>query len=600
MNYPTIGVKKLQLIFILIAFATLLGIAFCLKYNCYLPESYFLCVICLFICLFAAVKFQFLAPVYPFFLIIYANVILSVFTLRYGLFHGDSQIDLISVLDIIRNHHVIIGQTYLSSSFPMIHVFSSIMGMIVGMQDVQNIYNVIIWVPLIIGVLSSLVIYIIVKKLTNEVTGLLTAIIWISLPFVSRWLIQFTRTTMAILFLLLLGLLLASKYRRKMGAEFYIVVLITTMALIVSHPVVSFFALLSLVFTLLVIQTMPLLNRQIITEYLGFNLPRKGDISLLLVLFSCILLISYWIYIGYAFDPFINVFHEYTAKLGNFSGSIFGKIVTNQAESSFSATSNELKLFGLFRVVLFVVTSILGLLFLLQNKQPETEKHIVVGIIESFAIFGLLFLAGNLVLGVASTSSYRTVVYSSAWLILTSGYFVYKYIGDPDCNNIKKAMVSLTIIIFILPAPIFTGEVVLPSDWIYSSDPTSVIDYDHGENQRFLEYYHFTVPLWIEQYTDVQDLFWSDGTHSQSAIVGYGQRQAIYSAIPIRPDGIDIGGFEKLGVNYVFVNELMRRSLLIPYGNPSSYPRYNFNSLEEDPRSAKIYDSKGANLYKIN
>lgn len=600
MDYSTISVRKLQLIFILTAFTALMGIVICLKYNQYLPEAYIISVVCLFICLFAALRFQFLAPVYPLFLIIYANAILSIFALRYGLFHGDSQIDLMYVLNIIKYHYILSPQAYSMTSSPLIHIFSSVAGILVGRQDIQNIYSVVIWVPSLIGVISSLVIFITVKKVTNEVTGLLTAIIWISLPFVSRWLIQFTRTTIAILFILLLGFLIVTKYKKMMGIEIYIVILVTTVALIMSHPVVSFFALLSLTFVLLFQMMTPVLNHLGITEYLNINLPTKGQISPLLVMFTCILLISYWIYMGYIFYPFIDVFHEYTANLQNLGGSIFGQVVTNQAQSSFSATSNGFKLFGLSRVALFVLTAALGLLFLLQNKNPKTERHFNKGIVGSLAIFGLLFMVGNLIMGVASTSSYRTVVYASAWLILTLGYFVYKTVGNPDCSKITKMATSFALVVLIVPAPFFLGEVVLPSDWIYSPDPIAVIDYQHGENQRFLEYYHFTVPFWIEKYTDVRDVFWADGTHCYSAIKGYGERQATFSAIPIRPEGIDIEGFGKIGANYVFVNNLMRRSLLIPYGLPASYPGYNFDPLEVNPKSTKIYDSRDANLYKIN
>lgn len=596
MDYSAGSLKKLQIIYILTAFTALMGIAICLRYNCYLPMAYFISVICLFICLFIAVKFQFLAPVYPIFLVIYANAILSVFALRYGLFHGDSQIDLMSVLEIIRSYHIPSEETYLSGTYPMVHILASSTGLLVGMQDVQNIYDVVIWIPPAIGVLSSLFIFIVVRKMTDEVTGLLTAIIWISLPFVSRWLIQFTRTTMAIPFLLLLGFLLVKKHSKGMSVGIYIVILITTVALILSHPVVSFFALLSLIFTLL-FQMIPSLNR--ITKYFNILLPRKEQIPFLLVTFACIFLIFDWIYVGHTFHPFTDVLHEYSSNLGDLESSIFGEVVTNQAQSSFSAASGGFKLFGLFRVSLFTLISALGLLFLLQNKQSGTGKHTNMGIIVPLVIFGFLFMIGNLTLGVASTSSYRTVVYASAWLILATGYFVYKTLRNQDCNKVKKALALLVLFILIVPAPFFTGEVVLPSDWIYKPDPVTAIDYEHGENQRFLDYYHFVVPFWIEKYTNADAVIWADGTHCSAAIRGYGERQATYSAIPLRPEGINVGGVERIGANYVFVNGLMRRSLQIPYGIPPTYPRYNFDSLEVDPRSAKIYCLRDADLYKI-
>jgi hypothetical protein len=596
MDLSTNSVKKLQLICILIAFTALMGIFICLRHNYYLPHSYFICVICLFICLFATVRFSFLAPIYPIFLVIYTSAILSVFALRYGLFHGDSQIDLMSVLSIARNYHVVSGETYLSSDFPILHIFSNILSVFVGMQEIQSVYNVVIWIPPLIGILSSLFIFITVRKITNEVTGLLTAVIWISLPFVSRWLIQFTRTTIAILFLLFLGFLLVTKHREGMSAGIYVTILIVTVALTLSHPVVSFFVLLSLVFTLL-FQMMPPLNYT--AKYFNIHLPRKEQVPFLLIVFVCIFLMFDWIYVGHAFHPFMDVLHEYSNNLGDFGSSIFGKVVTNQAQSSFSAASSGFKLFGLFRVSLFILMSALGLLLLLQTKQFSTKKHIYIGIIVSLVIFGFLFMIGNLTLGVASTSSYRTVVYASAWLILTTGYFIYKSLWTPDCNKIKKVLALSVLFILIAPAPFFTGEVVLPSDWIYSPDPVAAIDYEHGENQRFLEYYHFVVPLWIEKYTNADAVIWADGTHCSAAIRGYGERQATYSAIPLRPEGINVGGVERIGANYVFVNGLMRRSLQIPYGIPPTYPRYNFDSLEVDPRSAKIYCLRDADLYKI-
>ena len=591
------SLKKLQIIFILTAFTAFMGIAMCLRHNCYLPVVYFMCVICLFMCLFFAIKCPFLAPVYPVFLVIYANAILSVFALRFGLFHGDSQIDLMSVLEIIRSYHIPSEGVYLSGNYPMIHILTSSTGLIVGMQDIQNIYDVVIWVPPVIGVLSSLFIFISVRKMTDEVTGLLTAIIWISLPFVSRWLIQFTRTTIAILFLLFLGFLLVTKHRKGMSTGIYVAILIVTVALTLSHPVVSFFALLSLVFILLY-QVMPSLNY--VTKYFNIYLPKKEQIPVLLIVFVCIVLMFDWIYVGHTFHPFMDVLHEYSNNLGDIGTSIFGQVVTNQAQSSFSVASSGLKLFGLFRVSLFILISSLGLLFLLQNKQSDIERHTNIGIIVPLVIFGFLFMIGNLTLGVSSTSSYRTVVYASAWLILTTGYFVYRTLRYQDCNIIKKALALSVLFILIVPAPFFTGEVVLPSDWIYSPDPIAAIDYEHGENQRFLEYYHFTVPFWVEKYTDVNAIFWADGTHCYAAIRGYGEREATFSAIPIGPEKINIEGFEKIGVNYVFVNDLMRRSLLIPYGVPSYYPRYNFNPLEENSKSAKIYDSSNAGIYKIS
>lgn len=599
MAFSLITAKKTQFAFILTAYLSLVVLTISLKYNYYLPESYFICLTSLFLCLFIAVKFKPLTPIYPIFLIIYTNAILSVFAIRFGLFHGDSQIDLMFVLNIIEDRSISLEQTYSVGNFPTIHIFSSIIGILIGSQCVQDIYSTVIWVPPIIGMVSSLFIYITVKRIANETTGLLASITWISLPFVSRWLIQFTRTSIAILFLLILGYCLILNYKKGINMGIFIVLLLTIVALVLSHPIVSFFAILSLIFALSFQMVIPSLCHSILKQDLDIYLPKEKLVSSIIVLFACIFIISYWMYIGFAFHPVINVIHEYIKNLTVLESSIFGQIITNKAQSSFLVASSELRLFGLLRVGLFVLASLIGLLFLLLDGQIKNRIGEIEWVIAPLAIFGLFFLTINLTLGVASTTSYRTAVYASTWLILAYGYFINKSTWLNNNEKLWRKIKSAILIILIIPAPFYTGEVVLPSDWLYRTDPTSSIDYQSGENQRFLEYYHFSMPYWINKYTNEQSLFWADGTHSHSAIRGYGNREATFSAMPIKPDGIDIDGLRQIDVNYVHINALMRKSLLIPYGVPPFYPEYNFCSLDQDPRSIKIYDSKEANLYKI-
>ncbi|MCZ7405543.1 MAG: hypothetical protein O8C67_11545 [Candidatus Methanoperedens sp.] len=476
--------------------------------------------------------------------------------------------------------------------FPVIHILTVSFGLIIGEDNATSIYNVAIWMPTIISVILALFVFLMINKISGKSKpALLGTIILVSLPFISRWLMQFTRTTMAIAFLTVLGYLLIKTDQDKITPSLNILIITLIFTIILAHPVVSFFGVLSLIFIFIYEIVRTSLGSKLDKIVEGTPTAKKFD---MLVWLSIIILVTYWMYNAYMLNPFIKTAQSFYSSFQTFfKDSIISEILYNRAEGSYSVASTEYKIFGLLRVVLFITASLIGLLLLSFDKK---FKSIVIPL----SVFAFIFWAVNYGMSLSSTTFYRTAVYSSLWLIIPAGYFIHK-INEKQLNKFRKTLIFALLITFIIiPAPFFTGEVVLPSDWLYSPHPIKQIDYEHGEAQRFLEHYHTDVPLWINKYTDKTSLIWSDGTYSYAAILGYGERKATYSNVVLTKDGISVNRLKTLNVNYVEINDLMRRALIIPYGIPPFYPYYTYNELEINSHSYKIYDSGDANVYKIS
>lgn len=245
---------------------------------------------------------------------------------------------------------------------------------------------------------------------------------------------------------------------------------------------------------------------------------------------------------------------------------------------------------------MFISISLIGTLFLSFDKKFKS-------IIIPLSIFAAAYMGINFTMVGAATTYYRTAVYSSLWFIIVTGYFIYKINKNlsSKLRKFRKTLISVLLIaILIIPAPFFTGEVILPSDWLYSPHPSKCIDYEYGECQRFTEHYHRDTPIWLNKYTNDDSLTWSDGTHTCPFIRGYGNRDATYTGTGVSKSGmtgIDMNRLKSINVDYVVVNDLMRKVLMVPYGG--FYPHYDYDQLDTSFNSSIIYDSGDANVYKI-
>lgn len=568
----------------------LLGLFIILKYNIALPVSYLFTFILIYFLLFISFKYN-LTRIYPVLAIFYGVSIVSVFAFRFGLFHGDSVFDLASAQYIVRHGFVETAQHYTSAMFPILHIFTVTLGYVIGEDSVINLYNVAVWIPTLATIVSILFIYLTIKKITeDDKSAFLASIIWISLPFVSRWMIQFTRTTIAIPFLIILGYLLVKTYQDKTTLPLSLLMIVAILTVILAHPVVAFFGVLSLIFICIyeIIRTSVGSMVGKIIDSAKYNTKRIDTF----VLVSLTTLIAYWTYNAYMLNPLVNTMSQFIQSFQTFFlNSILGEIITGSAKNSLALAGAELKIFGLGRTVLFIFISLIGTLFLSSDKK---FKSIVIPL----SIFAAVYMVLNYGMSLSATTYYRAAVYSSLWFIIAVGYFIYKINNK---NKFWKTVVYIPLIaILILPAPFFTGEVVLPSDWLYNPQPSKCIDYERGECQRFTEHYHRDVAIWINRCTKDNSLIWSDGTHSYAFIVGYGNRSASYTGSGVSKPvmrGIDIDKLKSLNIDYVVVNDLMRKVLIVPYGG--CYSHYDYGQLDTSFNSNIVYDSGDANIYKI-
>jgi len=601
------------------AFIVALSLAI-FKYGVYLPSAYIFIVTCLFLLIYLALKYN-CKTIYLPLLLFYAIFIISPFAIRFGLFHGDSQIDLASVLYIVDFGHIEQADYYTHSLYPIIHILTVMIGAVVGIDDISNVHEVAIWIPSIVTLLSIVFIYLTTKNvLDSPKIGFYASIVWISLPFVSRWMMQYTRTTVAIPFLIMLGFLFTRLTLSKRRFSNFALILIVFVGINLAHPVVALFLMLSLVF-LLICTRLNIITTRVIwlssikrkftcfirnsltigNEMVGksskevdnsFNC-RDYNISVtILALF--IIFAFFWVYTGHLIPTLVSVYEQFAHSFEIFfQKSIVSDLVSNKAAVSYAVATPELKVFGLSRVGIYILLSSFGLLFLLFSNLKRKIYLLSLG------LFGLLFMVINFTMGISSTTSYRTAVYSSIWMILTFAFCIqYLHIHTSKVKIFKGFMILISVIL-ILPAPFFCGEVVLPSDWMYSSDPSISIDYSHGEVQRFLNHYHFDLPQWIGANCPEDVLIWADGTHGYSAVLGYARRPTMYSSFPLDPDGINVNSLQQIGINYVFVTDLMRKVLLVPYGIPPYYPNYSFDALDSDINSSKVCSSGDADLYLI-
>lgn len=568
----------------------LLGLFIILKYNIALPVSYLFTFILIYFLLFISFKYR-LTRIYPVLTIFYGVSIVSVFAFRFGLFHGDSVLDLASVQYIVRHGFVETAQHYTSALFPILHIFTVTLGYVIGEDSVINLYNVAVWIPTLATIVSMLFIYLTIKKITeDDESAFLASIIWISLPFVSRWMIQFTRTTIAIPFLIILGYLLVKTYQDKTTLPLSLLMIVAILTIVLAHPVVSLFGVLSLIFICIYE-----IIRMSVGSMVGKTIdsaPYSAKRIDTFVLLSLTTLIAYWTYNAYMLNPLVNTMNQFVQSFQTFfTNSILGEIITGSTESSLALASTELKIFGLGRTILFIFISLIGTLFLLSDKK---FKSIVIPL----SVFAAVYMVINYGMSLSATTYYRAAVYSSLWFAIALGYFIYKINNK---SKFWKMIVYIPLVaILILPAPFFTGEVVLPSDWLYSPQPSKCIDYERGECQRFTEHYHRDVAIWINIYTEDNSLIWSDGTHSYAFIVGYGNRSASYTGSGVsKPEmgGIDIDKLKSLNIDYVVVNDLMRKVLIVPYAG--FYPHYDYGQLDTSFNSNRIYDSGDANMYKV-
>lgn len=234
--------SRIEVLVIFLFIDALVGLFIALRYEIALPYSYVSIFILIYLLLFASFKYN-VTRIYPMLVIFYTISIVSVFAIRFGLFHGDSQIDLTSVQYILRYGFIKNVQSYSFELFPVIHILTVSLGLIIGENNATSIYNVAIWMPTIISIILALFTFLIINKITGKSKpALLGAIILVSLPFISRWLMQFTRTTAALAFLIILGYLLIKTDRDKITSSLNILIIILILTVILAHPVVSFFA----------------------------------------------------------------------------------------------------------------------------------------------------------------------------------------------------------------------------------------------------------------------------------------------------------------------------------------------------------------------
>ncbi|WP_128859932.1 glycosyltransferase family 39 protein [Methanocella paludicola] len=521
--------------------------------------------------------------------------IISVFAFRFGLFQGDSQTDLASVQYIIRNGFIETANYYISGHYPIIHLYTAFIGLITGYGDVLKIYYIAIWVPTLLSLITTIFIYTIIKKITNDdKSALITSMIWISLAFVSRWMIQFTRTTIGVSVLIIFGYLIIKLYQSNKSVSISILLYIFALVLLFSHPVVSLFGVLSLI-TIVIYE---LIRSHVPIKYSKIidNSPISNKNFTFFAAILTICLVVIWIYYTFLLYPFIHIIHQFYTSYNNlFTDSIIGAIATGSAPStSYSIASTELRYFGLLRVAFFILMSIIGFTVIIREKK-------FISVILPLSAFALLFFIINYSGGVGSTTFYRTLVYSSLWLIIATGYLLNKFFKIISNKHIKLIAVLLILIVIILPAPFFTGEVVLPSNWLYSNNPEDVIAYSQGQTPRFIEHYNIDVSVWVNKYTNDNSLIWTEGTHTIGFIAGYGDRDATLMQTEIsntEPIGINVSKLEIYNVNYAVVTDLMRKFMEFPYGG--YYTNYDFTQLDTRSLSYQIYDSGRVATYYID
>jgi hypothetical protein len=559
-----------------------------LKYNIGLPYSYLTIFVVIYVLILISILAKY-SRLFPMIAVLYAIAIVSVFAIRFGVFAGDSITDLSAIQQIMRaglvnySYHTDFG---VFSQFPLIHIIGASLGLITGLNDV-NVYIVATYLPTVFSIISALFIYLLVNRLFHDSRySLLMSMVWISLPFVSRWMIQTTRTTAAIPLLIMIFYLIIIRVRNVYFVPITITVLIIITANTITHPIASAFVVLALVF--IVIYQAAFKNRR----SMPFNSIQttQNTSYLLLAVISVIILLGYWIYYTTMHYAVLGVIESIIYSFTNFlTKSTVGELALGTAGSSYSIAPLWSKLLGMGRVLVFVITAFIGIIFLIRKYGVKT-------ITIPLSIYGVFFM--GLVLGIypSSTTSYRAALYSSALLIIPMGYFCYRLFRG---TLWQRAVTSLILVILILPAPFYTGEVVLLSDWLYHSQPLAYVDYERGEVQRFTEHYHIDVPLWIRKYTPADSLIWADPTYSYHFMVGYSNRKTLGNANVMPAEGVDIPGLQREGYNFVLLNDQVRRTLMWPYGIPPYYLSYNFQALDTSTSSYRVYDSGDAQVYWI-
>lgn len=583
----------------------LLGLFIALKYEIALPYSYLFIFILIYTLLLISLKYN-LTRIYPILAVFYTISIVSVFAFRFGMFQGDSTIDLASTQYIIRHGFVDYLSDDVSRQFPVIHILTVSIGTVIGMANIEDIYYIAIYIPTIAAILSTLFIYLSVNKITgNNKYALFASIIWISLPFVSRWMIQYTRTTIAIPFLIILIYLLVKTDETKMiqisSNTIIMILLISTV--IIAHPVVSLFGTLSLlcifIYEVVRISIGKMNNNRLINKFVD-NTPSNKQINTLLLI-PIVFLLAYWMYNARMMYPLLDTLGSMKTF---FTESTIRAIVTGETQNSVAIAPTEFKILGISRALLFFFISAVGVLFIAIDRRLKS-------IVVPLCIFAGTYILLNLAILPASTTCYRAAVYASIMFILATGYFINKILLNKTRQGVlssvsrkrknrKKLVVVIVlvaILVLVLPAPFFTGEVVLPSDWLYSPYPSNCIEYEKGEAQRFVEHYHIDVPIWINNYTDNSSLIGLDGANEIGFMLGYGDRRGVYHGDIFPQNGTDLDKLELSGINYMVVDDLMRKVILIPYG--AIYYDYNFKALDTSSKSYRIYDSGDANIYKI-
>lgn len=566
---------------------SVIGLLIALKYGIALPYSYFW---------FIGLFYVFTIIIYfygenfslKYILTLYTILIVCVFAIRFGIFQGDSQAEMAIVQGVLQKGFI--GQSglpYSPQQFPLLYLLIALIGTIIG-YNALNICDLVIWIPSLFTIITTIFIYIAIKKyLSNTITAFLGSLLWISLPFVSRWGIQFTRTGMALLFLSISCYLIIKAYQEIRSVSLTILMLVVTIAMISSHPVVSLFFVLSLICAF-IYDNVRVSFRLNLVDYS----PPLSNLNKYFYI-SIIFLITYYIYCTGVLYPATSTINQFYLSMKSFFVySILGEMLKGSAEGSYAVASTTEKLFGIIRVIIFLMITAMGLAYLILDKKFKS-------IIIPLSIWGIIYVFINFAMSFSSTIYYRAIVFSSFWLIIPAAYWINRFISDK--NDIRKYICIILLCIVILPSPFFTGEVVLPSDWIYSKDPSKAINYYEGEVQRFTEHYHRDVPIWLSKFTPKDSLIWSDGEYSVEFINGYGERNATFKMAGIYDtmnNTIYISNLEKLGVNYVFINALMRKVTIVPYGG--FYPNINYSILDKSKNSCKIYDSSDANVYKIS
>lgn len=161
--------------------------------------------------------------------------------------------------------------------------------------------------------------------------------------------IQFTRATVAIPFLIILGYLLVKSYQDKTTSSLSLLMIIAILTVILAHPVVSSFGVLSLIFIFIYEMVRMSSGSKVGKTIDSTSSAKRIDTFVVL---SLTFLIAYWIYNAYMLDPLVHTLDQFADSFQKFfTNSIVAGIITGSAEGSYALASTELKIFGLTSVV---------------------------------------------------------------------------------------------------------------------------------------------------------------------------------------------------------------------------------------------------------